>query len=265
MAELDITDLVITVIESSVTQGKIIVNRLNQLGVDKVQYYPDGAVGLEFIEKFKPNLVMSAMYLSDMTATDLVLKMRATPSMENIPFVLVTTENSFDALDPIKQAGTVAVLPKPFDLKDLETALYATADILSVDEDFMDKFAWEDLNVLVVDDSPLAQKMVCKLLANIGISKINLANNGKEGVEAIDNNFYDLVITDYNMPEMDGGAFVAYIRDSSNQQTVPVLMITSENDEARLTAVSKAGVSGICDKPFEPHVFKELISSFFLK
>jgi len=123
MANIDIEDLVITIVESSVTQGKIIINRLNQLGIDSVQYYPDGKTGLEFIEKFPPNLVMSSMYLSDMTATDLVLTMRATASMEDVPFMLVTTENSFDALDPIKQAGAVAVLPKPFDLKDLESAL----------------------------------------------------------------------------------------------------------------------------------------------
>ena len=265
MAELEITDLMVTIVESSVTQGKIIINKLSKLGVQKVQYYPDGKIGLEFIEKFKPNLVISAMYLSDMTAVDLVLTIRKTPAIEDVSFLLITTENAFDAIDPVRQAGAVAVLSKPFELKDLESALYATKDLLTIDEDFIDQFAWEDLSVLVVDDSKLAQKMVCKLLTNIGISKIDLANNGKEGAEAIGKNLYDLVITDFNMPEMDGGELVAYIRNKSNQQAVPIMMITSENDDATLSAVSKAGVSGICDKPFEPHVFKEMILSFFVK
>ena len=264
MAEIDIQDLIITIVEPSVTQGKIIINKLNQLGITKVQYYPDGQMALDFIQRFSPNLVVSAMYLKDMTATELVLAMRASPEMEDIPFMLITSENSFDALEPIKQAGTVAVLPKPFALTDMENALYATADILTVDEDFMEQFDWEDLNVLVVDDSPLAQKMVCKLLANIGINKIQLANDGKEAVDLIDSNYYDLVITDYNMPQMDGKALITYIRESSNQQTVPIMMITSEANEGRLAAVNNAGVSGICDKPFEPQVFKKLISSFFL-
>jgi len=264
MESIDITDLVITVVEPSVTQGKIIINRLNKLGVSKVQYYPNGQTALEFVEKFSSHLVVSAMYLSDMSATDLVLAMRSSPEMEGIPFMLVTSENSFTALDPIKQAGAVAVLPKPFDMKDLENALYSTVDLLSVDDDFMDEFAWEGLNVLVVDDSPMAQKMVCKLLANVGITKIQLANNGKEAVEYVDNNFYDLIITDFNMPEMDGQALITYIRESSNQQTVPILMITSEQNEGRLAAVNGAGVSGICDKPFEPQVFKQMLSSFFI-
>jgi len=265
MATIDITELTITVIEPSVTQGKIIINKLNQLGVSSIQYYPSAQLALDFIAKFSPDLVISAMYLSDMTATELVLKMRESPSMESIPFMLITTENSFEALDPIKQAGTVAVLSKPFELKDLENALYTTVDVLSVDEDFLEKFDWEDLNVLVVDDSPMAQKVVCGLLANIGVTKIDIGNNGKEAVSFIEDNYYDLVITDYNMPEMDGQALVSYIREKSNQQSVPVLMITSEQNEARLTAVNNAGVSGICDKPFEPKIFKKLISKFFLE
>jgi len=264
MASVDITDLIITIVEPSVTQSKIIINKLNKIGANKIQYYPTGKLTLDLIKKFPPDLVISAMYLSDMTATDLVQEMRSTPETENIPFMLVTSENSFNALDPIKQAGAVAVLPKPFSSDDLKHALFATADLLSVDDEFIDKFPWEDLDVLVVDDSPMAQKMVCKLLANIGVTQIDLANDGTDAVDFINRKFYDLVITDFNMPEMDGQALITYIRNNSTQQSVPILMITSEQNESRLSAVSKAGVSGICDKPFDPQIFKNLISSFFL-
>jgi len=264
MPTLDITDLIITVVEPSVTQSKIIINKLNKLGVTKIQYYPNGALALELIEKFPPDLVISAMYLSDMTATELVLKMRENPDSESIPFMLITSEKSFEALDPIKQAGSVAVLSKPFKLEELKNALLSTADIISIDEDFLDKFPWEDLDVLVVDDSPLAQKIVFKLLANIGVTKIDSAENGKEAIEYINNKFYDLIITDFNMPEMDGQALITYVRESSNQQSIPILMITSEQNESRLAAVNSAGVSGICDKPFDPIIFKNLISNFFV-
>jgi two-component system chemotaxis response regulator CheY len=69
----------------------------------------------------------------------------------------------------------------------------------------------------------------------------------------------DLVVTDYNMPEMDGQALVKHIRQHSWQKTVPILMVTSESDEGRLAAVEAAGVSGICDKPFEASVVRELL------
>ena len=70
----------------------------------------------------------------------------------------------------------------------------------------------------------------------------------------------DLVVTDYNMPEMDGREFVEYVRSRSWQRSVPILMVTSETDQGRLAAVEEAGVSGICDKPFEPAVVRCLLA-----
>ena len=70
----------------------------------------------------------------------------------------------------------------------------------------------------------------------------------------------DLVITDYNMPEMDGRELTEYIRTQSWQAEVPILMVTSEQNMGRLAAVERAGVSAICDKPFEAGNIRRLIS-----
>jgi two-component system chemotaxis response regulator CheY len=70
----------------------------------------------------------------------------------------------------------------------------------------------------------------------------------------------DLIVTDYNMPEMDGREFVEYVRTRSWQQEVPILMVTSESSESRLAAVQEAGVSGICDKPFETALLQQLLA-----
>jgi two-component system chemotaxis response regulator CheY len=69
----------------------------------------------------------------------------------------------------------------------------------------------------------------------------------------------DLVVTDYNMPEMDGKALVDHIRQRSWQASVPILMVTSESDFGRLAAVEEAGVSGICDKPFDAATVRRLL------
>ena len=97
-----------------------------------------------------------------------------------------------------------------------------------------------------------------------GIERITEAVNGKEAVDCLQTTMVDLVITDYNMPEMDGRELTEYIRTQSWQNAVPVLMVTSEQNMGRLAAVEKAGVSAICDKPFEATSIRRLIGDAVL-
>jgi len=78
-------------------------------------------------------------------------------------------------------------------------------------------------------------------------------------VAIIQQQYFDLVVTDYNMPEMDGRELTEYIRTQSWQSSVPILMVSSESNESRLAAVTQAGVSGVCDKPFEPAMVRGLL------
>ncbi|MNR08485.1 Chemotaxis protein CheY [compost metagenome] len=64
------------------------------------------------------------------------------------------------------------------------------------------------------------------------------------------------------MPEMDGRELIEHIRTSSQLVSVPILMVSGEQDEQRLAAVEEAGVSAICDKPFDIGTLKSLISQF---
>ena len=95
--------------------------------------------------------------------------------------------------------------------------------------------------------------------AQITITARIEAENGSVAAGILADTMVDLVITDYNMPEMDGKALVDFIRQQSWQASVPILMVTSEADMGRLAAIESAGVSGICDKPFEAHVVRDLL------
>ena len=110
-----------------------------------------------------------------------------------------------------------------------------------------------------MDDSPVSRTLLRHILENLGIDNFLEARNGKEAVSVLGETRVDLVLTDYNIPEMDGKALVEYIRQQSWQATVPVLMVTSESNMSRLAAVEQAGVSAICDKPFDPKTVKGLI------
>jgi two-component system chemotaxis response regulator CheY len=259
MANLDISELAITIVEPSPTQGRIIESHLKGLGVTKIEYYQSGQDALESMCMAMPDLVVSAMHLPDMTGTALVQTMRAEPQLEGVPFMLVSSETSFASLDPVRQAGVVAILPKPFDPADLRTALYSTVEFINPDAVELADIVLDDLHVLVVDDSTMARNHIKRVLTNMGIENLEEAENGKQAIEKIENEYYDMVVTDFNMPEMDGEELTRYIRERSSQSSIPVLMVTSEENDSRLSAVQQAGVSGICDKPFEPNTVKQLI------
>jgi two-component system chemotaxis response regulator CheY len=91
--------------------------------------------------------------------------------------------------------------------------------------------------------------------------KISQAENGKQGLELFsrDQTAFDLIVTDYNMPEMDGQQLINAIRRGLGNSLVPILMVTSEDNQTRLSNVHKAGVSAICDKPFDPQTVKEML------
>lgn len=70
---------------------------------------------------------------------------------------------------------------------------------------------------------------------------------------------FDLVVTDYNMPEVDGRELTRYIREQSQQSHLPILMVTSESKDTHLANIEQDGVNALCDKPFEPHVVKQIL------
>ncbi len=258
MDDITLNELVVMVVEPSMTQRHIVCDALHGKGIATILESDCGEDALARLGSEAPDLVISAMYLPDMTATDLVHRLRQSSQHADTPFVLISSETRFQYLDPIRQAGVAGILPKPFSDKQLGTALAATLDILShsaIDEDLEE----QQLRVLVVDDSSMSRKHISRVLNSLGIEHVDHAEDGVEALERIEECLYDFVVTDYNMPRMDGKELIDHIRHDSSQTSLPVMMVTSEEDSNRLSAVQQSGVSAICDKPFEPSVIRHLV------
>ncbi len=260
---LAVSDLNILIVEPSAVQARIIQRLFQDANVNSVQLAHSGQQALESMSKSfnPPDLIVSALYLPDMTGTELVQTIRNDDKLEKVPFMLISSETSFKELDPIRQAGVVAILPKPFVFNDLKRALFNTLDFINPSASEVEELDFNDFHVLVVDDSLMARKHIKRILGKMGITSFHEAINGKEAIPKIENTFFDLIVTDYNMPEMDGGELTRYVREKSSQSSVPILMVTSENDNNRLAAVQQSGVSGICDKPFEPDTVKAYLKN----
>jgi len=258
---LNISELSILLVEPSPTQLKVIINHLKQEGVNSIEGVTTGKEALVSISAYPPDLIMSSLYLPDMTATELVTEIKQSEINNNIPFMLISSMSDFKTLDPIRQAGVVAILPKPFNHTDLKRALNATVEFIDPEELDLEHYNIETLRVLVVDDSLMARKHIIRVLNNMGITNITTANDGKQGIDvfAANENNFDLIVTDYNMPVMDGEELIKFIRKDMGNTFIPILMVTSEQNELRLNNAEQSGVSAICDKPFEPQTVKEML------
>ena len=252
-------DLDVLLVEPSQVQARIIRDQLAGLEVTRVAVVETGEAALSRMRGEAPALTISALYLPDMSGIDLVHAMRSDEALAALPFILVSSETRPQVLDPVRQSGACAILPKPFVAGQLATALRAALDYLNPGTMLEVDCDLEQLRVLLVDDSANARRFVRHVLGNLGIEEFLEAANGIEAMQVLAETMVDLVITDYNMPEMDGRALVEHIRQQSWQSSVPILMVTSESNMSRLAAVEQAGVSAICDKPFEPKMIKRLI------
>lgn len=256
-----LNSLFILLIEPSLAQRKIISQQFEDLGISQFEACSEGRDALDIIESEQPDLVISAMYLPDMTGKEVVLEMRESPISQDTPFMLISSMTSFEELNPIKQAGASAVLPKPFSSQDLKRAISMIMDWDNPEQlDFVN-VDLEEFKILIVDDSAMARRLISRTLNNLGFENIDEAENGRNAIPFIQQNHYQLVVTDYNMPEMDGYDLVRYIRQKSDQPDVPVMMVTTEGDEGKLSAVQHEGVAAILDKPFAVETIKPMIES----
>ncbi|MET0065792.1 MAG: response regulator [Candidatus Thiodiazotropha sp.] len=256
---MNIKDLAVVLVEPSLTQRHIIEQQMDALGIEHIDTFTTGEETLKALPLSKPDVVISSLYLPDMTGTELLYQMHNVERLLDSAFMLISSETSMAFLDPIRQAGAVAILPKPFDKDDLQVALNATLDFIETPNLSLQNVDTETLQVLIVDDSLMSRNQVRRLVESMGIENITEACNGAEAAQLINEHYFDLVISDYNMPEMDGKELVDFIRQKSAQPGMPILMITSESSESRLAAVQKSGVSAICDKPFTSDTVRQMM------
>lgn len=256
---LTAADLSILLVEPSAMQLKLIMRHLQQADVRQIDIARNGDEALAQIKQYPPDLVITSMYLPDMSADQLISRAQHSEAGTDIAFMLISSETGRDALEPIRQAGVMAILPKPFDHDDLQRAIRATLDVIDPTEIELQSYDVSELRILLVDDSVTSRNHLSRVLGSMGISHIDLAENGRQAVDLLSQQHYDLVVTDLNMPEMDGHELTRYIRDKLGDMVLPILMATTENNQARLGNVQQAGVSAILDKPFEPQTIREML------
>jgi two-component system chemotaxis response regulator CheY len=106
-------------------------------------------------------------------------------------------------------------------------------------------------HVLTVDDSVSLRKLVATTLTAAGHQVVE-ASNGQQGLEALKTNTFNLIISDLNMPIMDGLTFIKHVRAIGAYKFTPILILTTEMDPVKKKAAKDSGATGWLVKPFDP-------------
>ncbi len=120
-----------------------------------------------------------------------------------------------------------------------------------------------NIKILIVDDFKTMRKIIRNLLKELGFSNVKEAEDGSMALGILKAENFDLVISDWNMPRMEGIELLKKIRKTEQLEHLPVLMITAEDKREQVIEAAQHGINGYIVKPFNAATLKEKIERIF--
>ena len=121
----------------------------------------------------------------------------------------------------------------------------------------------KSIKILVVDDFPTMRRIIRNLLKDLGFENVDEAEDGVMAFDKLQASSFDLVVSDWNMPNMDGLELLKKIRADDTLSSMPVLMVTAEAKKENIIAAAQAGASGYVVKPFTAATLEEKLNKIF--
>jgi len=121
------------------------------------------------------------------------------------------------------------------------------------------------MRFLVVDDFSTMRRIVRNLLKELGFTNVDEAEDGQNALQKLTSQPVDFVISDWNMPNMDGLQLLQAIRANANLKHIPVMMVTAEAKRENIITAAQAGASGYIVKPFTAATLNEKLCKIFEK
>jgi len=121
----------------------------------------------------------------------------------------------------------------------------------------------KELKILIVDDFSTMRRIIKNLLRDLGFNHISEADDGQTALPMLKSGKFDFLVTDWNMPGMDGLTLLKTVRADEDLGDMPVLMVTAEAKREQIVVAAEAGVSGYIVKPFTAATLREKIEKIF--
>lgn len=210
------------------------------------------------------DLALFDMLMPGMDGRQLARAVRANEELRRLPLVLITSYIKRDGHRRDEDTLFEACLTKPVIQAELHQALVRILGLASREKHPLQTLATEDLSharVLLVEDNPVNRKVAIGILKRFGIIP-EVAEDGRQAVEAFQNGTFDLILMDCQMPVMDGMQATRAIRDLEREQArlpTPILALTAHASQQELEPCLAAGMNGHLTKPFKPEDLAELL------
>ncbi len=121
----------------------------------------------------------------------------------------------------------------------------------------------KDMKILIVDDFSTMRRIIKNLLRDLGFTNTDEADDGQTALPKLEAGGFDFLVTDWNMPGMQGIDLLKAVRADPNLKDLPVLMVTAESKREQIIEAAQAGVNGYVVKPFTAGTLKEKIDKIF--
>lgn len=115
--------------------------------------------------------------------------------------------------------------------------------------------------IMIVDDSEIIRSVLGRTIkmTEVPYDEILEAENGVEGLKILENEVPDVILTDINMPEMNGVEFINKLREEEEYRDTPIVVVSTEGSETRIQQLMDLGISGYLRKPFTPESIREIL------
>ncbi len=121
----------------------------------------------------------------------------------------------------------------------------------------------KDMKILIVDDFSTMRRIIKNLMRDLGFNNTFEADDGTTALPMLKNGDYDFLVTDWNMPGMQGIDLLRAVRADPSMSTLPVLLVTAESKKDQIVMAAEAGVNGYIVKPFTAATLEEKIKKIF--
>ena len=227
------------IVDDSAVVRKSLTKLLEEMGA-QVTAAEDGEQGLEVALTKQFDLIITDVEMPKMGGYTLCLKLKNNPSTRGIPIIILSTQDSEEAIERGFQAGATAYLSKAEAMSKLKKTIGEVLDKSS----FM-----HERTILVVDDSKTIRFLVEKGLSEAGFHVLT-ATNGKEALDMIKIKEPDLILSDINMPEMNGIEFCKQVKADPEWAAVPFVVMSSQSERSLVRGMIDQGATSYIVKPF---------------